>query len=297
MRPGHPPLRSFLYHLFFSLLFFPFVSLLSERVQAETPANFKTENLVAWCIVPFDAKKRSPAERSEMLARLGLMHCAYDWRQEHVASFEDEIQQYKKHGIDFFAFWGGHGEAYKLFQKYGLQPQIWRTLASPKSGTHDEKVAAATKFMVTLAKETKAQGLKLGLYNHGGWGGEPGNLVAVCKALHAMGHTHVGIVYNFHHAHHNLDNFAKNFAAMKPYLLCVNLNGMQDPNSKDPAQAFQKIRPIGSGSLELGMIGTVIQSGYDGPIGILGHVANQDVELILKGNLDGLQKILSQLNQ
>jgi hypothetical protein len=45
------------------------------------------------------------------------------------------------------------------------------------------------------------------------------------------------------------------------------------------------------------MIASVIKSGYDGPIGILGHIADQDVELILKGNLDGLQKILSQLNQ
>jgi sugar phosphate isomerase/epimerase len=296
MRPGHPPLRSFPCRLLSGLLLLPFVPLLSESVQAETPANFKTDHLVAWCIVPFDAKKRSPAERSEMLVRLGLKHCAYDWRQEHVASFEDEIKQYKKHGIDFFAFWGGHEEAYPLFHKHGLQPQIWRTMASPESGSQDEKVAAATKSMAALAGETKAQGLKLGLYNHGGWGGEPGNLVAVCKALHAMGHDHVGIVYNFHHAHHDLDNFAKKFAAMKPYLLCVNLNGMEDPNSQDPAQAFQKIRPIGSGTLELGMIGTVIKSGYDGPIGVLGHVTDQDVELILKGNLDGLQQILSQLN-
>jgi hypothetical protein len=182
------------------------------ELWAETPDNFKTENLVAWCIVPFDAKKRSPAERSEMLVRLGLKHCAYDWRQEHVATFEEEIAQYKEHGIEYFAFWGGHAEAYKLFRKYDLHPQIWRTLASPKSGTQEEKIAAATKSTVTLAEETKAQGLKLGLYNHGGWGGEPGNMVAVCKALHAMGYNQVGIVYNFHHAHHDLENFDQKLA-------------------------------------------------------------------------------------
>jgi hypothetical protein len=37
------------------------------------------------CIVPFDAKKRSPEERVEMLARLGFKHYAYDWRAEHSA--------------------------------------------------------------------------------------------------------------------------------------------------------------------------------------------------------------------
>ena len=230
-----------------------------------------------------------------MLVRLGLKRCAYDWRSEHIASFGEEIEQYNKHGIDYFAFWGGHANAYKLFKEHDLKPQIWRTLGSPKEGTQKEKVTAAAKSMLALAEETKSRGLKLGLYNHGGWGGEPDNMVAVCKALHAMGHKHVGIVYNFHHAHHDLENFAKKFAVMKPYLLCLNLNGMQDPNAKNPTQPFQKIRPIGSGTLESEMISTVIKSGYVGPIGILGHVANADVEIILKGNLDGLKKILSGL--
>ncbi len=231
-----------------------------------------------------------------MLVRLGLKRCAYDWRQEHVASFAQEMAAYESKGIEYFAFWGGHPEAYKLFHKYDLKPQIWRTLPSPKQGTQKEKIAAAAQSMITLAEETKKQGLKLGLYNHGGWGGEPANMVAVCKDLHAKGYKQVGIVYNFHHAHHDMENFAEKFAAMKPYLLCVNLNGMQNPDDKNSSQSFQKIRPIGSGTLEKGMIGTVINSGYAGPIGILGHVANADVELILKGNIEGLKKILSTLN-
>ena len=45
------------------------------------PAIFARTNLVAWCIVPFDAKKRGPAERAEMAAKLGFKHIAYDWRQ------------------------------------------------------------------------------------------------------------------------------------------------------------------------------------------------------------------------
>ena len=41
---------------------------------ADGPANleiFAKDNLVAWCIVPFDAKKRGPSARAEMLGRLG----------------------------------------------------------------------------------------------------------------------------------------------------------------------------------------------------------------------------------
>ena len=92
---------------------------------------FERDNLVAWCIVPFDGKQRGPAERAAMCAKLGLKKVAYHWRNEHVATFDQEILEYKMHGIEYFAFWGGHEEAYKLFQKYDLHPQIWRTLGSP----------------------------------------------------------------------------------------------------------------------------------------------------------------------
>ena len=57
--------------------------------------NLAQENLVAWCIVPFDAKDRGPAERAAMLKRLGLRRVAYDWRDKHVPTFEQEILEYK----------------------------------------------------------------------------------------------------------------------------------------------------------------------------------------------------------
>ena len=44
----------------------------------EPPENLRTENLVAWCIVPFDASKRSPEQRARMLKELGMTRCAYD---------------------------------------------------------------------------------------------------------------------------------------------------------------------------------------------------------------------------
>ena len=76
----------------------------SDSAKRETAQKlFSRDNLVAWCIVPFDASKRTPQQRSEMVRDLGLSRVAYDWRSEHVPSFEDEILQYKKHGIEFFA--------------------------------------------------------------------------------------------------------------------------------------------------------------------------------------------------
>jgi len=255
--------------------------------EGKVPANFAKDQLVAWCIVPFDAKKRGPVERAEMLERLGIQRLAYDWRGQHVPTFEQEILELKKKGIEFFAFWGQHDAMFKLFAKHKIAPQVWQTLGSPRTGTQEQKVEAAAKGLLPLVEKTRTMGCKLGLYNHGGWGGEPANLTAVCAWLRKNAKAdHVGIVYNFHHAHDHIDDIGQVIRMMKPYLLCLNLNGMN-------RGAKPKIVPIGQGKCEAAMIQAVIDAGYDGPIGIIGHDAGVDVEVRLKQNIDGLAALLT----
>ncbi|QDT35697.1 plastocyanin/azurin family copper-binding protein [Stratiformator vulcanicus] len=244
----------------------------------------RPDNLVAWCIVPFDAKDRGPAERAAMLKELDVSHCAYDWRREHVPTFEDEILQYREHGIEFFAFWSEHPRAFELFEKYDLHPQIWKTAPSPAGDSDEARVEAAVKSLTPLVTRAGELGSKFGLYNHGGWGGEPANLVAVCRRFRELGHEHVGIVYNFHHAHGHIEDWPEVFAAMKPYLLCLNLNGMNEG-------AKPKIVPIGQGRHEAEMIRVVVESDYDGPIGVLDHRSEIDAREALKQNLEGLAEL------
>lgn len=259
--------------------------------EAGTPGIYARENLVAWCIVPFDGKKRGPAARAEMLKRIGLQRVAYDWRDEHIPTFEQEILEYKKHGLEYFAFWGTHPEAMRLFQKYDLHPQIWQMMSVPAATPAEERVAEAAKRLLPVVEQTRAMKSKLGLYNHGGWSGEPANLVAVCKYLHEHHDaTHVGIVYNQHHAHDHLDDFAEILALMKPYLLCLNLNGM----TREGDRRGQKILPLGEGEWDVHLLKVIRDSGYAGPIGIIGHTQD-DVELRLRDNLDGLDWIVPQL--
>lgn len=262
----------------------------ASPANGETPRNLQREQLVPWCIVPFDAKQRTPAERAEMLKELGLTRCAYDWRQQHVPTFETEILEYRKRGIEFFAFWGVHDEAFRLFEKYDLHPQIWQMVAGVQGNTDDEKLAWTVKTLTPLAERTAAMGCKLGLYNHGGWAGEPANMVAVCKRMRELGHKHVGIVYNFHHGHDHVPDWANSLAAMKPYLLCLNLNGMNP-------KAEPKILGIGKGKYEKEMIAEVIRSGYDGPIGILNHREQLDAREGLLENIDGLARLLKELDE
>ncbi len=262
---------------------------------AEIPANFEKDNLVAWCVAHrWDTADRSPAERAAMLADLGVGRLAYNWTKEDGLQFEDEILQCQKHGIEYFAFWNENEEAFKLFEKYGLRPQIWKISPSPKVGSQEEKVAAAAKRMMPFAKRAKELGSQFGLYNHLNWGGHPENLVAVCRELHRLGYDNVGIVYNFHHSHEEMDRFPEYLHLMKPYLLCLNLNGMAEKDTLIKGSLENKILPIGSGIYEEAMIQAVLDSGYEGPIGIIDHLPTQDAKKSLRDNLSGLESILTE---
>ncbi|GEM_PF-1894321 len=53
------------------LLFVALVLLVSSCSVMNKKNSMDTKNVYAWCIVPYDSVKRTPAERIEMLKRLG----------------------------------------------------------------------------------------------------------------------------------------------------------------------------------------------------------------------------------
>ena len=121
-----------------------------ETFPVQPPANVPTktsleslsrDKLVAWCIVPFDSKKRSPKERAEMLKELGFKEFAYDWRPEHIPSFDQEVDELKKAGIHLRAFWfpaGINSEAkaiLNLIERRKLDCELWVTLGEPTGKT------------------------------------------------------------------------------------------------------------------------------------------------------------------
>ncbi|MEL7498723.1 MAG: sialate O-acetylesterase [Planctomycetota bacterium] len=265
----------------------------SSDAKIKTGDNFKKKNLVAWCIVPFDAKNRGPAERAKMVRDLGLRRVAYDWRKNHIPEFETEILEYKKNDIEYFAFWNWEESMEPLIRKHGIKPQIWDMYRGQLQGTEEEKIEQMVDQFSARAKTAKSLGLKFGIYNHGGFAGQPENMIAACKLLRQKhGLDNVGIVYNFHHGHEHIESFASSINMLKPYLLCVNLNGMADPESVDQKTKANKIMPIGSGSHESKMIKALVETGYDGPIGVLGHRKEMDAKEAVQLNLDGLDSMI-----
>ena len=154
----------------------------------------------------------------------------------------------------------------------------------------ERRVEAAAAKLRPLAEEAGKIGCSLALYNHGGWFGEPENQIAIIERLKARGITNIGMVYNLHHGHDHLDRFPALLAKTMPYLVALNLNGM-DPGGD---RHGRKILPLGQGSRDLELLRVIAASGYRGPIGILGHTMD-DAEERLKDNLDGLDWLVPQL--
>ncbi len=262
---------------------------------------FSRDNLIAWCIVPFDSKKRGPVERAEMLRRLGFRHFAYDWRGEHIPTFDAEVEALKKEGVSLDAWWVAPGELNResklildVLKRHGVKAQLWVLLdfgGDKATGDEQQKrIDGAVAKLKPLASEANAIGCSLALYNHGGWFGEPENQVAIVEKLKGEGVNNVGMVYNLHHGHDHLGRFSAVLPKMLPYLMCLNLNGMEP----DGERLGKKILPLGQGSLDLELLKTIRDSGYRGRIGILGHTQD-DAEERLKDNLDGLDWLLPQL--
>jgi putative heme-binding domain-containing protein len=258
---------------------------------------FGRENLVAWCIVPFDAKRRTPDERAAMLSRLGFSKFAYDYRAEHIPTFDAEIAAVRRHGIELTAWWFPvqlNDEArgiLAILKRHNIKTQLWVTGGGEPTKNEAERlerVKAETARLRPIAEEAAKIGCSVGLYNHGGWFGEPENQIAIINELKLP---NVGIVYNLHHGHEHLERFPKLLQRMLPHLYALNLNGMMH----DGVRRGLQILPLGQGELDLELLKTIRDSGYDGPIGILGHTQD-DAEARLRDNLEGLDWLVKQLD-
>jgi hypothetical protein len=262
---------------------------------------FARTNLMAWCIVPFDGRKRGPEERAEMLERLGIRLFAYDFRPEHVPTFDREMEALKRHNIRLVAWWfpSTLPEAERVLavlkrhEMRDVQLWIMGTGAAPSAESDQLKqVELEAAHIRPIAQAAARQGCRIALYNHGSWFGEPENQISIIEHLKTQGVTNTGIVYNQHHGHEHIDRFPALLQKMKPYLLALNLNGM----TRDGDKTGKKILPLGKGDLDPRLLRIIQESGWKGPIGILNHT-QEDAEVRLRENMEGLEKLLQARRQ
>ena len=233
-----------------------------------------------------------------MLERIGLHRFAYDWRDRHLPTFDAELTSLDEHHIELVGVW--FPDTLKpqgryildLLAKHHVKTQLWVTNGSIRPGSDTNRgVEEGAAIIGPIAREADKIGCTIGLYNHGGWFGEPLNEIAILERLKTEGIKNIGIVYNQHHGPGDGDRFPMLLDRMKPYLLAINLNGMM----KDGNKRGEKVLPVGQGDMDLQLLRAIRDSGYAGPVGLINET-DQDAELRLLDNLDGLDRLVAELD-
>ena len=270
----------------------------TQRPAASGSAFAKT-NLHAWAFEEYDAVARSPAERAQVLETLGLRKAGYIGRNvERMKEFDAYLAAYNARKIELVAVWTPVNTDAPLrepqiqmfldaVERHKLRVQWWVTLEELKQGG-EQTVEKALTTVRHLNAEAAKRGVRLALYGHGrdSWFTQPENQLEIIRRL-PSGDPVVGIAYNFHHAHSQLDRFATVFPKMLPHLMAVNLNGMR---AEGPM-----ILPIGEGDREQEMIAIIHKSGYRGAVGLLHHQRTMDAAAGLARNINGLRQILTKI--
>jgi hypothetical protein len=213
---------------------------------------FERNNLIAWCFIPpFDNQPRTTSDRIKMLKELGFTKYVQDWRPENLPQLADDIKAYQKNGIEMIAIWfwmnGAENSSLldesnkaiiKTMLENNINSNLWFTFNNRFfEGLSDyQKLRKAVNAVGELRIVAANLGGNIAMYNHMDWFGEPVNQVQIIKELAV---NDIGIIYNFHHGHHQINNFKKNLEIMMPYLWTVNISGMIP---KGP-----KIAPLGTG--------------------------------------------------
>lgn len=278
-----------------------------KRSHPEHRALWNHENLVAWCVVPFDAKRRNPEERAQMLQTLGFKHFAYDWRGEHVPTFDAELEALKQHGIEPLAWWFPlkaddplARSILETFKRHHVHPQLWvpqlwaEQTADGGSQTHEtqtDRVNREAERIAALVRLAAPYGSKVELYNHNDWFGLVENEVAIIKRLDQLGVKGVGMVYNFSHAHDaehdDTVDYEHVWREIKPYLVVVNVAGI---NSKG-----DEVFPS-QGPRDLALLRTIQDSGWSGRIGVIAEQGG-DASMTLRKDIAGLDWLSAELAQ
>ena len=275
----------------FSILAFLYSCTDTNTNRVEQP--FKVAEVSPWCIIGFDSLDRTPQQRIDMLKEMGFTKYGFNKGKGDLTTMKDEFQLAKENNIEITSIFlwlnakrdsigklsPANQELLGNLKDIGYKPTIWVSFSDNffKKLNQEESIELSIKMIEFVKTKADELGCKLAIYNHHGWFGNPHNQVEILKKINR---DDITMVYNFHHAQEHVDEFPAIVKKIKPYLSYVNLNGVK----KEGPQ----ILPIGKGDHEIEMIKQLMDEGYHGPWGILGHIKTDDVEKVLERNIDGL---------
>jgi len=261
----------------------------------------KVHEVAPWCIIDFDSLDRTPQQRMAMLKQMGFTKYGYNKGKGDLSKMKAEFNLAKENNIEIISvlLWLNaerdsigqlspmNQEILNNLAELDSKPTIWLSFSDNffKERNQKQSIVLSVEMIKYIKIKADEVGCQLALYNHHGWFGNPYNQVEILETLNQDSIT---MVYNFHHAHEYVDEFPEIAKMIKPYLSHVNLNGV---NKNGP-----QILAIGQGDHEFEMIRQLLDEGYHGPWGILGHIKTEDVQKVLQRNIDGLNLFNSRYN-
>jgi len=269
--------------------------LFSSCITKET-SSFDIQEISPWCILGFDSLERTPEQRIDMLMQMGFKKYGYNRGKGNFDQMKKEFKLAQENDMQITSIFlwlnakrdsigklsPSNQKLLDNLKELEQKPVIWVSFSDNffKKLNDRESKSYAIKMLHFIKTKANEVGCELAIYNHHGWFGNPYHQVQIIKESNIDG---LRMVYNFHHAHEYVDEFPEIAKKIKPYLSFVNLNGVK----KEGPQ----ILPIGDGDYEYQMIKTLQEQGYNGPWGILGHIKTEDVQIVLKRNLEGLKPL------
>jgi hypothetical protein len=260
------------------------------------------DTLAAWCVVPYDDRARAPKERADVLARLGIDALAWDWRDEHVAQFDEQLAALADRNLGLAAIWAPIPDGtlnpaleaqVRTASGRGLKPQLWACaeFGAPGPAPSDGDPAEFADRLEPLARLAADAGMTFALYNHLGWFGEPDNQLLILDELSKRGVTDTGLAYMQHHGHAHIGDFARLWPHIQDRVVALGLNGMRDGANWGDG----KVLPYGHGPRDLELARIIDESGWHGLTAIIGHTMD-DIESRLADDLDGVDWIARALS-
>ena len=279
------------YNITLNCIILAFLTMTSCQDKNNYP--IKVEEVSPWCIIGFDSLDRTPEQRMALLNEMGFKRYGFNRGKGDLSTMTKEFDLAQQNNIEITSIFlwlnadrdsigklsPSNQELLNNLKKVEYKPAIWVSFSDNffEDLSQKESIDLSVKMIEFIKGKADQLGCDLALYNHHGWFGNPHNQVEIINILNDQS---ISMVYNFHHAHVYIDDFPQIAKKIKPFLSYVNLNGMK----KEGPQIFT----LGEGDYEMKMIRSLINEGYNGPWGILGHIKTEDVKKVLQRNVKGL---------
>ena len=157
----------------------PFLVRGKGRWQRRRVRSRQTSSPGVWS--PSIPANAAPRNARKCCAARGIEQLAYDWRGEHIPTFDEEMETLDRWGIELTAFWfpsALNEEArtiLKVLERHGIKTSLWVTYGggevNASSEEHRQRVQQHADLIRPIAEAAARIGCKVGLYNHGGWFG------------------------------------------------------------------------------------------------------------------------------